>query len=733
LKLISLRALAHGCLWVVFLLGVMAGCQTEVPAPPQITVNITAVSDQGAVDNAVQATLTEIGQQQAYIRETELALGGITLTPSPTHTTTFTPPPPTGTPTTPPSRTPTPSDTPTATYIPYSSNTPEPTLENSDEFSEETARIRVLHAWRNALGQISNPVDLFINETRVYRALDMGGATPYIQVNPGIVRLSVASVDIEDELRIPITGFTVEIAPGSSMTLLLINDEGESGARFFELSDDILPLNSGTARLSIVNAHPRLIPTNLLLTSQRRSFAYNFRYGDLIGPMDVPLGNYPLEFFDSQNPEQLLTVLDDVNIRGTLNYVMVITPPNNRLSLLSYFLFEGSTIPPQDEALASFVNASPSFGGVDLALDGQPVYGNLETGEVTTQLPIPNNGVKFDIDADRKLYEGSLGPWTGQESELDKIVLMVERQESTGLIQALPVVFFQNPRPSAIRTNLRLINGLSGATRSLDLEIRAVRYIEVMNDEGQPERRREDTEWVPLVQNISFSQGSDYIVRSPDTFDVRVVISGTQSVVASIDGLQLLAGGVYDFVVVPIAQQGQARLLLVQPQAQVSNLAAQVGDPTTVAEIVNATQTALAPAVIASPTTVSTPTPTITPIPTNTPGPTNTPDFLPPSILVNPAPPNTASEDFVLVGQNFEPNRTFVIRFDDNPQTVSSGVVADDGTIAIIVPVPVGVSSGPHVVRICVDCVALNGVNQEAFTVINIADPAVTPTQTPRP
>lgn len=746
MKFTSLRVTKtpiHFALLILFLAGAAVACEPQIPAPPQITVNITAVDDQEAVDDAVNATLTGIAQQRAYIRETEMALGGITLTPSLTFTATFTPLPPTETRTPIPTRTPVPSDTPTSTYVPYLTNTPQPPPENIEAFNQETARIRVLHAWNGTLiDSERSDVDVFVNDTRIARALALGQSTAYIQINPGVARLTLRRVDAESP-DLPYSGITIDAPPASSTTLLIV-DPGP-GLTIVAIPDDPSPLASDKARLSIYNANPRLVPSNLLLVDQQRSLATNFVAGDFVGPFDLPQGRYPIQLQDAQNPELMLTILEGIDLKGQANYLLVLLPPPNRLTLLSSMMFAGATRSLPIDSMATFINSSVDLGTVQIRLDDRPVYSELPPGQITPPLPVGNNGSTIDIEqlatGRRVTIRGLLGPWSDLEATLDKIILITENPlegvtdpaERQRRITTNVRVFVQNPRPSAIRTNIRLIHGLSGTTRSLDLEFRAVRFETVLNSLSTPVRRREDTDWIPIVENISYGDGSEYVVRSPDTFDVRVVISGTQSVVAEIEAFQLLAGGVYDFVAIPSDQPGQAKLLLIQPNAQVSNLALKQGDPEIVAEIVAATQTALAPAIIATSTPFRTPTPTISPIPTNTPGPTNTPDVPLPSILVNPIPPNTTRDSFIMVGQNFAPGRAYSVRLDGNPQLVASGNVREDGTISVIVRLPATISPGPHVVRVCVDCIPLNGAKQEAFAVINVADPVLTPTATPHP
>src|SRR5690606_13251818 len=115
----------------------------------------------------------------------------------------------------------------------------------------------------------------------------------------------------------------------------------------------------------------------------------------------------------------------------------------------------------------------------------------------------------------------------------------------------------------------------------------------------------------------------------------------------------------------------------------------------------------------------------------NTPRPTNTPRVAPPSIQVDPAPPNRASGSLIVFGENFAPNVRYTVNLDNAP-TIESGLTSREGTIALTVSLPAGIQPGPHVVRVCVDC-RPGGVSQEAVAAFLVANPAITPTATPQP
>jgi hypothetical protein len=213
---------------------------------------------------------------------------------------------------------------------------------------------------------------------------------------------------------------------------------------------------------------------------------------------------------------------------------------------------------------------------------------------------------------------------------------------------------------------------------------------------------------------------------------VRVLLSTNQSPIGILENIQFLAGGVYDFMVVPGNEPGSAVLKLVEPSIQVTELVLGKGNPTAVFEAVAATLTSQAPVSTATPTRAFTPTPTRTPVPTNTPRPTNTPSFLQPILLVNPAPPNTALGSVNLTGQNFQPGQAYVVTLDNDTRVISSGTVNEDGTILVTVQLPENLTPGSHIIQVCVDC-RPRGAQQLALAVFLARDARITPTATAQP
>ncbi|MBZ0286016.1 MAG: hypothetical protein K8I30_00270, partial [Anaerolineae bacterium] len=264
------------------------------------------------------------------------------------------------------------------------------------------------------------------------------------------------------------------------------------------------------------------------------------------------------------------------------------------------------------------------------------------------------------------------------------------------------------------------IHALSGGS-SLSLEI-----LRVAASQGSS-----GPTWIPIA-SAAAGTASGYVPRTPEILDVRVVITGTRNVIAQLQGLQLLPGGMYDFVALPGEEVGTFRLELMQPVVQFTSLAIDKGDPTAIAEAVQATLTAQAPAISPTPTSANTATPTPTPVATNTPRPTNTPSVLPPVLIVDPAPPNAALNSFTLTGQRFSEGKRFEVLLDADLQEIGRGTTSSSGDFQLTVRLPVDIEPGPHIIQVCVDCRA-GGVQQAQYASVVVADPDVTPSPTPRP
>ncbi|MBL8165758.1 MAG: DUF4397 domain-containing protein [Anaerolineae bacterium] len=722
-----------GVLLLLLVALILTACDPTLPEMPVITVVITAVDDTDALAAAVTQAVGATTQFNEGQTATVMAQGGVTLTPSitPTPTTTYTPSPTrffTATPT------PVPTETATPTFAPYQPNTPAPLQDPT------SAWLRVIHAWRDpgSLATVQNEVDVYINEGRVQRSLALAGQTNYYAVQPGAQRVTIRSVDQDvsgQVLTPPIVSGVVEVAPGGVVTVALVN-QGK-GPELVPLVEDPAPLPAGSARLTVLNANNVLLPVNLLLPRAERALAYNFAPAGLVGPFDVPSGRYIIDLYDAEEPEQQVQPLPEIELSNRVSYILVLIPPATTLdNQTSSLLFSGATRLITTDLNARFINAAPSVGPISIAIDGVSQLAAFEVGAVSPVVPISSLGPRLLINSlqGQQLFLGNIGPWTlPEEQTSDKLVILFDRG-GVGAEAALDVrVISQYAPPSAINANIRLIHALPN-TLPLQLEIRPIRTRTELNQLNTPVLSpvgENEIPWI-TVSRAEFAQIGAYASRTPDLYSVRVRLEGSPSVIGSINNVQMRAGGTYDFAVVPGTGADSARIVLFQPNVQLTDLLAGEGNATAVFEAVAATLTAQAPEVTSTPTRAVTPTATRTPVPTNTPRPSNTPDLLPPVLRVEPAPPNTTPRTVLLLGDHFAPGAVFTVNLVGDQAVIFQGEVSGDGTINTSFDLPEGLPPGAIVLRLCADCTP-RGVNQEQFAIVLVADPNVTPTVTPAP
>lgn len=711
---------------LIVLLG-LAACETNIPAPPQVTVNITAVSVQDALDDAVALALTGTAERVEADRLTQMADSGITLTPSSTPTATLTPLPPTETPYLSPTPTPTPTSTPTPTFAPLPSLTPNPMV------GFDTGRIRFLHAWRTNSERPVSTVDVYIDDVPVAREMNFGDQTDYQAVRAATVRVSIKEpVRVEGQaVQPPVASLVVDVPPGGSVSVVIANMW--LGPELISIHEEVTPLASGQTRLNVLHANTALLRSNLLVPGADYVLAEDVGPGDSPGPFDLPSGVLPVWLYDAEAPAQLIVALEPLQLDTHVNYLLVLVPAEDPLDITGFLLFRGSTQPTAGDTGMRFMNAAINAGALSVFIDGELVAQNLAVGQRTVTLPFSRLGGNLRIENSEGdwVYNRPFGPWEPDQNDLNKIVLLRDAEPTDMFpIHVEPEVFFEEPPASLTRANIRLIHGLAGVTRTLDLEIRSTNPSVIENPFGIPQNQQADTTWSPVAQNVSFGFASSYVVRNPNVFDVRLLLSGSATAQASLTGLQFLPGGVYHFIALPGGPQlGVARLILLQPEPQTSLLSIDSSDSALIQERVEAVLTASAPAVTATPTSFNTPTPTISPVPTNTPRPSSTPLVAEPQIRVDPAPPNTVTNVFVLRAENFAPGTRYTIRINDRPENIS-GSIGEDGTLLINVDVPRDLPPGLHFVRLCADC-RLGGAQQERMTLFRVPDPARTATPTP--
>lgn len=719
---------------LLLIVTLVAACQPEIPPLPDVTVVITAVSDEAALAVAVGEALTATAQHQIALTETALALGGITRTPSPTPTATLTPPLPSATPFLSPTASATPTITPTSTLAPLPTNTPAPL---PDVPPDSAGRLRVLHALRQ---DRPVPIEVYIDDVPVARGMEIGDDSGYIAINGPSARVTVhllpemmgegAGADANQQ---PLASSVVTVGPGASVSVVL-TDLGLLTPSLVAVRDETVPLATGFTRLTVLQGNPFLLRANVVMPGLSGALAFNMNIGDQAGPFDVPAGSYGMSLYDADSPDQLITTLSGIGLNNFVNYLLVLVPaadPVFRGDTTEYLLFPGSAGRAPSDVALHIINAAPNAGPLTIGIDDIVLVSSLPVGQQTVALPLSRRGGTLLITdaAGVDLVLGGIGPFATLD---DQIVVIMDASGTAAQTSPLQIVIFpMNAASSSARASVRLIHGLSGTNRTLDLELRATSLTEIESIFGVPPGQQESTAFVPVVQNVRLATASDYAGRVPAVFDVRVVLSGTQSVQDVISGLRVLAGGVYDFVIVPGDLPGVARLLLVQPDVQLAGPGINRADPQVVREQVEMALTELAPAVTATSTAVRTATATSSPVPTNTPRPTNTPSFPPPALVVDPAPPDGAVDSFMLTALNFKPDSRYTISLAGGPEDLS-GSTGADGSFVRIVAIPAGLRPGAYTVRVCVDCRA-GGAQQEEFAVFVVADPARTPTATPLP
>lgn len=698
------------------------------PVVPPVTVVITAVDDTAALNDAVAEALTGTAQVNIRATETVLAQGGITLTPSPTPTVSPTlPPRPTLAVT--PTWTFTPTITPTPTFVPYLTNTPVSVAATTPGW------LRVAHAWLGSGTSPATPFDVFINGDAVSRSLSTGQATNFEQVAPGAVQVALRAVNPNqsqpgDDTTPPTLSQTLQVPPGQNVTVAII--AGPEGAQLVTVMEDASPLPSGVSRLTILQANPALFPSNVFMPDIQRTLAYDLKPNQIIGPLDITSGsNYLIDLYDSANPSVFLGSLPLVSFASRVSYLAVFVPAAGD-EATGLIVFSGSTRTLPGEIHARFVNVAQNQRALTVRLDNQVQFSSLPIG-ISDAVPLSSLGNQLILlNPDGQVVgKAELGPWkTEAEQKTDKIVLLYDSPSgSSDPVSA--TVFSQNAPRSAINGSVRLVHALPGVI-PLNLEMRPVRAQATTAAgalAGAPTQSAGEQNAYIKAAEATYGTASDYALRTPEIFDIRVVLSGTRNVIAEIKNVQLMAGAVYDFVALPGQEPGSAELVLVQPRAQV---APDKGNPEAISEAVAATLTAVSPISTATPTRVSSPTPTRTPLPTNTPRPSNTPDLPPPAIAVDPAPPRTVLGEATLYGQYFPPGRVFSVFLDNAFDTIQTGIINNDGTILAIIKLPENLTPGFHTLRVCA-AGSCPGNGKEAFAVINVASPNMTPTATLQP
>jgi hypothetical protein len=559
-------------------------------------------------------------------------------------------------------------------------------------------RLRVLNAWADSA------VDVYLNDVRITRALHFSGATAYHQLESEAVRVTITTSELT-------VGQIVAVPAGGSVSVLVADFGG--GLTLRPVYEDVSTPPLGVSRLTVVQANPDFIGSDVLLPEVQRALAFDLDVNEQAGPFDLPSRDYRLEFYDTDASEALLTSLNNLHLDSQVNYLLVLLPSGRDPSApTDFILFEGSAPRENGDGGVRFVNAASQ--PLSVQWGGQMQLGRLDVGSLSVPLPLPPSGTKLTITDDQQRVVAEQDILSAEGDQL--LVIHTDRTNSGVEIAAFP----QSAPSSTLNSQLRLINTLPDIP-ALSLEFK-VAEAALTPLTAAPV----DQEWQVLLDSIPYGDASLYTGLGTQLYDVRVTLAGTDTVIADMPEVQLLAGSIYDFVVVPGSESGSARLLLAQPDVQTGLALGQLAPQ--VVEQVQATLTAMVPEVVSVQSDTPTPTPTITAVFTNTPHPTNTPSVRLPSLLIDPMPPQVAVGSFVLLGLDFAPHEDYVVSLVPSRRVLLRGFTDENGTLIADVILPANLPDGLYVIRVCVGCTT-TGSQQEAFAAIN----AIFPTPSPAP
>jgi hypothetical protein len=198
---------------------------------------------------------------------------------------------------------------------------------------------------------------------------------------------------------------------------------------------------------------------------------------------------------------------------------------------------------PEGEARVRVVHASPDAPDVDVLLSDAEVLGDVPYLTASDYLDTPAGDQNLEVNA------------AGTATTLiDTDVSLVDGTDYTviasGLVEAIEPIVLQddNSAPAAGTARVRAIHGAPSAP-AVDIYVTA------------PGADLETT--IPLLANVEFGDGADYIEAPAGDYQVRVTPAGTKTVVIDSGTLALSIGQVRTAIAVDAAGGGAPFDLLV--------------------------------------------------------------------------------------------------------------------------------------------------------------------------
>src|SRR5690606_32880490 len=225
----------------------------------------------------------------------------------------------------------------------------------------------------------------------------------------------------------------VEVGTGSSVSVVLI--AGATGVQPLYITEDVSPLATGKARLTVIHANPGLIRVDVEEIARGLTLKRNLGAGDYVGPFDLRSGEAALQLVDTEFPDQIVVPASPISLTSNVNYLVVFVPGIDSTGsdfATDALVFQNATRMTVSDTPVRFINAAPNAG--PLTIDYQGISGfvsNLQVGTSTVPLPVSLQRANIVIRNREGVQIGrmQLDPWGEELRRAERLVVISDLPE----------------------------------------------------------------------------------------------------------------------------------------------------------------------------------------------------------------------------------------------------------------------------------------------------------------
>lgn len=423
---------------------------------------------------------------------------------------------------------------------------------NDDDDTPQT-ELRVIHASPDA-----PKVNVLLDGDAVLTEVDYKGGSGFSSLDRGTYDITVDAITPAGDATV-ITANNTALDADTDYTVIAVGKVANSTLAPLVIANPDTAVTSGQARAQVVHGAPDAPAVSVYVTAPGASLAGatalgTFSFGDDLGPVEVPAGNYQIRVTLANNPAAVVFDAGTVALAGGADLLLVaVANTTTGLSPITLLVNDGTT---QSELLDVTTPAdvraghlSPDAPAVDVIVNdnlGAPLFNAATYPSLTPYASVPpaTYNIKVVDDATQGLtvINANLALARGVSYSVLAVNFLADIE---------PLVLTDDRRSIATEARVRIVHG-SPSAGPVDIYVAApLTDINTIN---------------PTFANVPFKANTGYVGLTGGTYEVSVTPAGSKTPVAIFATLPIANGDIFTVIARDNTGGGAPLGLLVQDE-----------------------------------------------------------------------------------------------------------------------------------------------------------------------